>query len=125
MRDFMAKEEKQNEHDYEGNGRLSGAIGKSTVYGIAGTVGGSVIGATVGAVSGGRINPYDAAYLGGKIAGGVGSLAGLVHGWQKADTAIKNYDNLAKENEQLKFVVNAVQHQGGLEYQAQTAGKAI
>jgi hypothetical protein len=39
-------------------------------------------------------------------------IAGLVQGWQKADTAIKDQEALVKERDMYKNVVNYAEHKG-------------
>jgi hypothetical protein len=55
------------------------------------------------------------AIVAGEVAAGLAFMGGSFHGWKKADTAIKDYDNLAKENERLtSFVVKEVKNRGPL-----------
>jgi hypothetical protein len=115
VRDFMAKEE-QNEHHYEGNGRVSGAVGKATIYS-------AIAGVTVGLGTLVATKDVDRAWLAGKAAAALGLVSGSIHGWSKADAGIKDQEELVAGNAKLteevtklqRYVVNAITKQGLVE----------
>jgi hypothetical protein len=94
---------------YHGNGRLSGALGKGYAY--------AVIPFTIASTCNNLAPIHNSRGLAitGMVAGGVSLIAGitgLVQGWNKADTAIKDHEALVKERDMYKNVVNDAEHKG-------------
>jgi hypothetical protein len=104
--------------DFKGNGRASGSVGKF-VLAEALLIPTAVVGATVAA----RLLPGS-----GPIASTaalatvvVGGAIAAVKGWQDANAAIKQHDDLVHERDMYKQIVTQAEHKGLIETQHNVA----
>jgi hypothetical protein len=96
--------------EFHGNGRVSGAMGKASAYSIAAIAGGGVLLQGLSMAPDSKVKTVATMAV---IAGtSIAPLVGLVRGWQKADTAIKDQAALVQERDMYKNAVTNAVHEG-------------